>query len=1619
MSSFVHNPPKSKAKFFVGGFTNGKNGSTGTDSLVQIQDLKDLIASGGTGGGTGSVTDAQLALALQGYVKTSGATMTGQLNTVTASAAANAANKTYVDSTTVSLSGDTMTGTLNMGNNGITNVRLPTNNDDVATKLYVDTKDSENDIEVQTKLSKYGDTATGYLKMTLQPVASTDLCNKSYTDNAIATSTVFQPINSKLTTISAITPTANCVIGTDATGVVLMTPTQTRAAIDVYSVPEVTSVLANYLPLTGGVMTGKISGIQTPTNPTDAVNKSYADMLTAGLVFYPAVACYITLVDVLFIYDGGQQITDIGTPVFDYYTLQQGDRVLVNTTTNYAANGVYVVTNLSTETILVRPTDLDGSPLGEFEQGGLFYVTNGTVYGGSLFVQTSPPPTVLGTSPIIYSQYSAAKNIAAGANIAITGNQIAVNSSLTGISSITGLTGPINPEDAASKYYVDTRDASRLVASTAYANTKLSIAGGTMTGSINMGTKLITNVASIAFNGTSSTDALTLSKQSGGAAYALALPAAAPESNTYLKYDGTNYAWSPAASTLTGGSNINITSNAIGLNTSLTGITAITGLTNPVNAADAANKAYVDSTDAANMTDINARFDAQDVDISFKLPLAGGTMTGPIDMGTHAISKVASLEFNVQGGIGDTLMLSKFPGTPYRISFPGAPPAPNTYLRYDGTNGNPIYSWASAASTLTAGSNIDITNNVVSLATTLTGITSITGLADPVNASDAVNKAYLDAIDADIIQFVDMNYAYLAGLDAAKLPLAGGTMSGAINMGGQAITNAVSIALNGTSSTDALTLSKETGGAAYTLALPAAAPAASTYLQYDGANYAWASAGTTLTAFTGASSGAAGTLGGVPAPQAGDETKYLQGNGTWSAVSATAAVAAQYYYASLTSNPAANTNMVFNTNVVPGGTAITTTNGSSFTLAVGYTYKIFVNVTYNNFSQTNAVTTLTIYNNSTVIATADDFIYTSGCMVPFVASAFITPTVTANITVRVDYAMVMTPGFISIEVVSNNNTITAFTGATSVANGTVGYIPAPQAGTQNSYLRGDGSWQQANNAPTAANYLFATSLADQTITTPPYAVTFPNILLSSGTTSPSTSTFVLAAGATYVLKSCLTYCSAGTTYRWANMTSGTRVYIGEAGDIGNSTAVSGIAIAYISATVSTTVALYVTSGSSIIRGQSFDASARGPWVEILQLSNNNTITAFTGATSVANGTVGYIPAPLAGTQNSYLRGDGTWQQANNAPTAAQYVYASHTVNVTITSNNSGTIANWYFPFNAVNNVSSAITMPSSSTFTLAAGCTYKCTFEVSRVGGQVCYGWYNITTPQKVGSWAALATGDTQHNIAIAYITTTATPVTVGVAFSYGNGMVIEPVYSTLGPVSTWATIEVVSNNNTITAFTGATATLDGAIGYIPKPLTGQQNYVLTGAGTWQPASTSLAYSFISMYRGGAAVTNSPDVALVTTNPGGVNDGFPFDRYTADSPLTNPFVVVNMTGSPAVTNTNFTLTLGRTYRLTACLSYFNVVTLGTVIQYSWLAQSGGTTAYIARPGGLGSGNTPVGQNDMNRYICECVYTPTVANTVVRFTNVASNAGAYAGTLIKSSTVVSFGQCAFVKIEVIG
>ena len=93
------------------------------------------------------------------------------------------------------------------------------------------------------------------------------------------------------------------------------------------------------------------------------------------------------------------------------------------------------------------------------------------------------------------------------------------------------------------------------------------------------------------------------------------------------------------------------------------------------------------------------------------------------------------------------------------------------------------------------------------------------------------------------------------------------------------ISNLTSIAVNGASSSDSVTISKSSGSA-YNLTLPAQAPVANTYLGYIGGNYIW-TAIQSLLAFVGATSSTSGTVGSVPAPTSGQQNYYLSGGGSW------------------------------------------------------------------------------------------------------------------------------------------------------------------------------------------------------------------------------------------------------------------------------------------------------------------------------------------------------------------------------------------------------------------------------------------------------------------------------------------------------------------------------------------------------------------------------------------------------------------------------------------------------------------------------------------------------------------------------------------------------------------
>ena len=230
------------------------------------------------------------------------------------------------------------------------------------------------------------------------------------------------------------------------------------------------------------------------------------------------------------------------------------------------------------------------------------------------------------------------------------------------------------------------------------------------------------------------------------------------------------------------------------------------------------------------------------------------------------------------------------------------------------------------------------------------------------------------------------------------------------------------------------------------------------------------------------------------------------------------------------------------------------------------------------------------------------------------------------------------------------------------------------------------------------------------------------------------------------------------------------------------------------------------------------------------------------ASAAADGSTGLVPAPLVGQQNSYLRGDGKWIQANNAPSTIAYMLVFRTLAANIDKGAAVTFQK------VVNSSGNLISLSGDGAkFTLVPGYTYKltsCNNFSSWVGsGSNPYQWYNNTTAQFIGitgNFQAIPSGPYNQGPAVAFIS----PASITTVSIYG---VMPTDFNNIGSAADapgtggsagyllgfWASVEAISNT-TVAAFGGATATAPGAIGYIPAPLAGQQNYVLTGSGTWQ-----------------------------------------------------------------------------------------------------------------------------------------------------------------------------------------
>lgn len=158
-----------------------------------------------------------------------------------------------------------------------------------------------------------------------------------------------------------------------------------------------------------------------PAAGSDAVNKNYVDAVASGLEIKKAVrAASLANISAIGI------ANKIASIVADDVTLVAGDRVLLMAQTNKVENGIYDVKTDGTDLYLQRSADADGTPASEVVSGMFCFVTEGTAYDNMGMVLATNNPISVGTTELVFTPFSGAGQIDAGAGLTKEGNRLDV-----------------------------------------------------------------------------------------------------------------------------------------------------------------------------------------------------------------------------------------------------------------------------------------------------------------------------------------------------------------------------------------------------------------------------------------------------------------------------------------------------------------------------------------------------------------------------------------------------------------------------------------------------------------------------------------------------------------------------------------------------------------------------------------------------------------------------------------------------------------------------------------------------------------------------------------------------------------------------------------------------------------------------------------------------------------------------------------------------------------------------------------------------------------------------------------------------------------------------------------
>lgn len=165
-----------------------------------------------------------------------------------------------------------------------------------------------------------------------------------------------------------------------------------------------------------------ISNLADPINPQDAATKAYVDASRSGLDVKVSVRAATTA-----------NILLTGTQSIDGVSLNAGDRVLVKDQTNQTQNGIYVVAAGAWSRAPDASTSSTVTP-------GLFtFVEEGTTNADQGFVLATNGSIVVGTTNLVFTQFSGTGEIITGPGLVKNGNTLDINATYVGQTSIVTL----------------------------------------------------------------------------------------------------------------------------------------------------------------------------------------------------------------------------------------------------------------------------------------------------------------------------------------------------------------------------------------------------------------------------------------------------------------------------------------------------------------------------------------------------------------------------------------------------------------------------------------------------------------------------------------------------------------------------------------------------------------------------------------------------------------------------------------------------------------------------------------------------------------------------------------------------------------------------------------------------------------------------------------------------------------------------------------------------------------------------------------------------------------------------------------------------------------------------